>query len=344
MIRKPQHCEFGRLPEIATLRKLKRMTKLSNGLLLVAVGLSLLGCDRSEKKRIGVVPKAISHTFWQTVHAGAVAAGRDAGVEIEWKGPPSETDFSRQIEIVDAMINSQIDGIVLAPTEATSLIGVVDRAQSQGIPVTIFDSGLASDNYLSFVATNNYEAGALAARTLAELIDNKGQIAIVKMVPGASSTMQREEGFEDTIAKEFPNIVIVDFKYCRSDTAQALAVTENMLTAHPDLVGLFASGEPATIGAAKGLRSRERYNQVQLVAFDFTDALEADIRDGVISAAIVQEPFQIGYRAVMTIVAALNGETPDKRIDTATRIVRAANIDSPEIGSLLRPNLAEYLN
>ena len=320
------------------------MKKIFNLPLAVALCLLLAGCGRSGKKRIGVVPKAISHTFWQTVHAGAVAAGREAGVEIEWKGPPAETDFSRQIEIVDAMINSRIDGIVLAPTEATSMIGVVDRAQRDGIPVTIFDSGLASDNYLSFVATNNYEAGALAARTLAELIAGKGRIAIVKMVPGASSTMQREEGFEDTIAEEFPNIEIVDFKYCRSDPAQALAVTENMLTAHPDLNGLFASGEPATIGAAKGLRSRNRHDRVRLVAFDFTAALEADIRDGVIRATIVQEPFQIGYRAVMTVAAALNGETPDKRIDTDIRVVTAANIDSPEIAALLRPNLAEYLD
>ncbi len=320
------------------------MKKIFHLLLAAAVCLVICGCGRSDKRQIGVVPKAISHAFWQTVHAGAVAAGREAGVEIEWKGPPAETDFSRQIEIVDAMINSRIDGIVLAPTEATSMIGVVDRAQNEGIPVTIFDSGLNSENYLSFVATNNYEAGALAARTLAELIAGKGQVAIVKMVPGASSTMRREQGFEDTIAKEFPDIEIVDFKYCRSDPAQALAVTENMLTAHPDLDGLFASGEPATVGAAKGLRSRNRYDRVRFVAFDFIDALEADIRDGVIRATIVQEPFQIGYRAVMTIVDALNGETPDKRIDTAARVVTGANLDSPEIAALLRPNLDEYLD
>ncbi len=320
------------------------MKKIFNLLLATVLCLIFSGCGRSDKKRVGVVPKAISHAFWQTVHAGAVAAGREAGVAIEWKGPPAETDFSRQIEIVDAMINSRIDGIVLAPTEATSMIGVVDRAQSNGIPVTIFDSGLASDNYISFVSTNNYEAGVLAARTLAALIDGKGRIAIVKMVPGASSTMQREDGFEDTIAREFPNIEIVDFKYCRSDPAQALVVTENMLTAHPGINGLFASGEPATVGAAKALRSRNRHEQVHFVAFDFTAALESDIRDGVIRATIVQEPFQIGYRAVMTIVAALNGETPDKRIDTDTRVVTAANIDSPEIVALLHPNLAEYLN
>ena len=120
---------------------------------LVVVSLSLLlasGCRRSDKTRIGVVPKAVAHVFWQSVHAGAVAAGREADVDIDWIGPPKETDFSRQIEIVDAMINSRVDGIVLAPTEATALVNVVERAGKTGIPVAIFDSGINTEQYVSF--------------------------------------------------------------------------------------------------------------------------------------------------------------------------------------------------
>ena len=144
---------------------------------LVFLSLTLLlaaGCRRSEKKRIGVVPKAVAHVFWQSVHAGAVAAGREADVDIDWIGPPQETDFSRQIEIVDAMINSRVDALVLAPTEATALVNVVERAGKAGIPVAIFDSGINTEEYVSFVSTNNYQAGVLAAKKLAELLDNKG--------------------------------------------------------------------------------------------------------------------------------------------------------------------------
>ncbi len=308
--------------------------------LLVLIGAS---CNRSSKKRIGVVPKAVSHVFWQSVHAGAVAAGQELDVEIEWSGPAAETDFARQIAIVESMINGRIDGIVLAPTEATSMVTVVERAAQAGIPVSIFDTGINTDEYVSFVSTNNHAAGALAARELAGLLEGQGTVAIVKGVPGSSSTMERERGFEETIAAEFPGIRIVAEQYGMSDVAKALAVTENMLTAHPGLDGLFASGEPATVGTAQGIKSRELVGKVRYVGFDSSESLEADLRAGVIDSLIVQDPFKIGYEAVKTVVAKLNGETPDKRIESPATIVTGENLDRPQIDQLLHPDLSQYL-
>jgi ribose transport system substrate-binding protein len=309
----------------------------------LAILMASSGCNRSETVRIGVVPKAVAHEFWIAVQAGAREAGVEAGVTIEWQGPAAETAFSRQIEIVEAMINSRVDGLVLAPTEATALVGAVERAAREGIPVTIFDSGINTDNYVSFVASNNYEAGVTAARTLADLLGGRGEVVVVKNVAGSSSTMQREAGFEETLAKDYPGIEIVDFKYCQSDRAVALTVTENMLTAHPDLDGMFASAEPGTVGAAKALRNRGLTEQVQLVGFDWTYTLERDFREGVVRALVVQDPFEIGRRAVQTVLAALRGETPPKRIDTDTHVVTLENIDTPEIEAVLRIDLGNYL-
>ena len=314
---------------------------------MLLIGLATLavsaGCNRSDTVRIGVVPKAVAHEFWGAVHAGADEAARDAGVAIEWQGPSAETEFSRQIEIVEAMINSRVDGLVLAPTEATALVGVVERAAREGIPVTIFDSGINTDNYVSFVASNNHKAGETAAHTLANLLGGRGKIAVVKNVPGSASTMAREAGFEETLARDYPGIEIVDFKYCQSDRSLALQVSENMLTAHPNLDGMFASAEPATVGAAKALRNREMEEQVRLVGFDWTYTLERDFREGVVRALVVQDPFQIGRRAVQTVLAALRGETPPKRIDTDTHVVTLKNIDQPEIVAVLRIDLGGYL-
>ena len=313
-------------------------------LLALLLGLSLLAsCNRSTKKRIGVVPKAVAHVFWQSVHAGAVAAGREADVEIEWKGPPTETDFSRQIEIVDSMINARLDGIVLAPTEATSLVSVVERAAREGIPVAIFDSGLNTDQYVSYVSTNNYEAGVLAAKALGEITGGQGTVAMVKMVPNSNSTMERERGFEETIAKEFPGITKVAEQYCNSDRAKALAVTENMLTANPDLTAVFASAEPATVGAAQAFKARGVAGKIKLVGFDSSDSIEKDLRDGVIDALVVQDPFNIGYTAVKNVIAAMNGQTPEKRVDSPAAVVTRDNVDTPEIDKLLHPDLSQYL-
>ena len=312
--------------------------------LVILTGVLFAACNRSDRTRIGVVPKAVAHVFWQSVHAGAVAAGREADVDIEWKGPPQETDFSRQIEIVDSMINARVDGIVIAPTEATALVAVVERAAREGIPLTIFDSGINTEDYVSFVATNNYEAGGLAARKLAEILGSQGKIAVVKMIPGSASTTQRERGFEDTLSKEFPDIQIVAEQYCMSDRAKALAVAENMLTAHPDLDGMFASAEPATVGAAQALKSRGQEGKIKFVGFDFSDSIEKDLKAGVVDALVVQDPFKIGYEAVKTVLAKLNGQTPEKRIDSPATVVTVEDLSRPEIDALLHSNLDEYLD
>jgi ribose transport system substrate-binding protein len=129
-----------------------------------------------------------------------------------------------------------------------------------------------------------------------------------------------------------------------SDRAKALSVSENMLTAHPDVDGLFASAEPASIGAAQAVKSRGLSERVQMVGFDSSESLEKDLRDGVIDALVVQDPFNIGYQAVKTVIAALNGETPQKRIDSPAALVTRDNIDTPEVDALLHPDLAPYLN
>jgi ribose transport system substrate-binding protein len=310
----------------------------------LAAGLPMLAaCQRSDKRVIGVAPKGTSSVFWQSVQAGALAAGREFDVEIQWNGPPEETEFARQIQIVDSMINAQVDGIVLSPSESRALVGVVERAMSLGIPVTIFDSAIESDNYISYVATNNLEAGKMAAARVAELLSGSGQVAMVKHVPGSRSTGDREQGFEQALNEQYPGLKIVAQQFCISDRARALRVAEDMLTAHPGLNAMFCSSEAATIGAARAVRSRDAANRVKLFGFDSSPSQIQDLKDGIINSLVVQDPFQIGYLGVKTIVQKLDGETPLKQIDSPARIVTAADLEKPEIQKLLNPELEQYL-
>src|SRR5713101_5657994 len=169
----------------------------------------LTSCHGSKKKVIPVVPQGTSHLFWQPVQAGAIAAGRDLGVEVLWNGPSQETEYSRQIQIVDSMVARGVDGLAVAANDRTALSQPIERAAKAGIPVTVFDSGVDTNDYLTFVTTNNYEGGQMGARKLAELVRGKGKVAMLMNAPGSASTMEREKGFEDVIAKEFPNIQIV---------------------------------------------------------------------------------------------------------------------------------------
>src|SRR5947209_1050027 len=138
-------------------------------LTLLAAILVSPGCRRSEQRVIGVVPKGASHISWQTVHAGAIKAAGEFGYRVDWNAPPLEVDASRQIEIVDSMINRRVAGIVLAPVDKQALVAVVERASRNGIPVAIFDSAIDTDKIVSYIATDNLEAGRMAARRKREV-------------------------------------------------------------------------------------------------------------------------------------------------------------------------------
>lgn len=299
------------------------------------------GCNRNQKKVIGVVPKGRAHVFWQSVHAGAAKAAQESGVEIEWNGPASETDMTGQIQIVEAMINKHVDAIALAPIDRKALVNVVERAGKAGIPVIIFDSGIDTEQFVSQVATDNYHAGEVAAQRMGELLKGKGIVAIVATQAGAASTMAREQGFEDWIRKNSTGIRIVDKRYGDAEVAKSLRVAENMLTAHPEIEALFASNESSTIGAAQALKGRS--SKVKLVGFDAGPTLEADLRGGVIDSLVVQHPFRMGYDSVLTAVRHFKGEKAEKIQNLAPRLVTRDNINNPDVQEQLNPDLKKYI-
>ena len=315
-----------------------------------ALGVSLLlvlplaaSCRRKDSLVIAVVPKSQALIFWQTVHAGAVAAGREYGVEIRWNGPASEIDFTRQINIVDDFVNQHVNGIVLAPTNGDSLVPIVERAAQENIPVTIFDSGINTDRYLSYVSTDNYKGGVLAAERLGAVLPTGGEIAMIGTIPGSVSTTERENGFRDTVGRKFPELKIVAFQYGMADRAKSLAVAEDILTAHPDLVGIFCSNESGTVGAVQGAKSKGVIGRVKIVGFDTSPPLIEDLRAGNIDSLVLQNPFRMGYLSVRTIIDRLHGKIPQKRIDTGATVVNAANINEPAIQELVNPPIDEYL-
>ncbi len=311
---------------------------------LILAAMALLGsCRGHRKKQVAVIPKGATHIFWLTVQAGSMAAGEEFGLEILWNAPATETDYSRQIQIVDSMVARHVDGIVVAASDRKALVGAVERATNAGIPVTVFDSGLDSTNYMSYVATDNVEAGRMAARTLARLLDGKGKAAVVMHVPGSISTTDREKGFDEVIAKDFPGIQVVQRQFGMSDRAKAMAVAENILTAHPDLNGIFCSTEPSCTGTALALKARSLQGKVKLVAFDSNEGMIEDLRAGVIDAMVVQDPFKMGYEAVKTIHQKLSGQTPAKRMDLQAVVVTKPDLDKPEIKQLLEPDVKKYL-
>ncbi|MFN7922061.1 MAG: substrate-binding domain-containing protein [Bryobacteraceae bacterium] len=314
------------------------------GVLVAAALVALtVSCQRQAKeKTIGVVPKGANHIFWKTVHAGAVKAAREGGFAVEWNAPTLEIDSSRQIEIVESMVNRKLAGIVLAPVDRKALVSIVERAGREGVPVSIFDSAIDTEKRISYVATNNEEGGRMAARRLGEKIGGKGKVAVIGFMPGSASTMERESGFEDEMKKKFPSVELLGVRFGMADRAKSMAETENILTAHPDLAGVFADNESSSAGAVQALKGRNA-RKVTMVAFDASDHLVRDCEEGWIDSIVVQDPFKMGYESARALVRHLAGEKVEPLIDSGVRLLTRDDMGKAEVRAFLFPKLEEYI-
>ncbi|HEK85907.1 MAG TPA: sugar ABC transporter substrate-binding protein [Candidatus Aminicenantes bacterium] len=321
------------------------------------VFLALIGCrsDRSSKAskgtgglkktyQIAVIPKGTTHEYWKAVEAGAIQAAQELGVEIFWKGPQKEDDRSQQIQVLEDFISRQVDGIVLAPLDDRALVRPVDEARAEGIPVVIIDSNLQGENYLSFIATDNYKGGVMAARRLAEVMGGKGKIFLIRYLEGSASTTFREQGFLDTVTKEYPGLeLLVKDQYAGTTTESAYQLTENLLSRYPQVEGIFAPNESSTFGALRALQEAGLAGKIKFVGFDSSAKLIQALKDKELDGLVLQDPVKMGYLGVKTLVDYLQGKPVEKRIDTGVTLATPENMNQPEIKSLLEPDISKYV-
>jgi len=316
-------------------------------LIIVALASVSMAAD---KTTIAVIPKGTTHEFWKSVHAGAVKASRELGVEIIWKGPLKEDDRDSQISTVEDFISRGVSGIVLAPLDDTALRAPVASAKGAGIPVVIFDSGLKSEDYVSFVATDNFKGGQMAGEYLAKLLNNKGKVVMLRYAEGSASTHLREEGFLDAI-KQHPEIQVVSSnQYGGATTESAFQASENMLAplkssdqSSLTIDGIFCCNESTTFGMLRALQNGKLAGKVKFVGFDSSAKLVQALSAGEIDGLILQNPFNMGYLAVKTIVQKINGKDVPKRIDTGATLVTKENMGEENVKQLLTPDLKQWL-
>src|SRR2546427_6332905 len=329
-------------------------------LLPLFVFLGLAGCGRqseggsatSDEKSytIAVIPKGTTHEFWKSIHAGAVKAqqefnGKGVKVEVIWKGPLREDDRDQQIQVVENFTSKRVSGIVLAPLDSQALVSPVASAVQAGIPVVIIDSGLKSDQYVSFVATDNYKGGQLAGEHLAKLLGGKGNVILLRYAVGSASTEAREAGFLDVL-KKFPDLKLISSdQYAGATRETAYQASQNLLNRFGNEVeGIFCPNEPATIAMTKALRDIGKAGgKVKMIGFDAGSQSVLDMKKGDVQGLVVQNPVLMGYLGVKTMVKHLQGEKVENRLDTGVVLVTPENMEQPEIREWLHPPLDKYL-
>lgn len=295
-----------------------------------------------QRYTVAVIPKGTTHEFWKSVHAGALQAKKELGnVDIVWQGPVREDDRAQQIQVVENMVNRGVHAIVLAPLDRTALVTPVQHAADKKLPVVIIDSELDSPVITSYIATDNFNGGAIAARQMGKLLGGKGNVVVLRYAVGSASTEAREEGFLKTIEKEFPEIKVISAnQHAGATRNEAIAAAENLAGKFGEQIdGWFAPNESVTFGSMVAIGSKG-LAKVKLIGFDAGEAITPAVRDGKVAAIVVQDPVRMGYLGVKTAIAALKGEPVEKRISTGENLVTKDNMEEPRIKALLAPDLA----
>ena len=330
------------------------MKKLAVFFFIALIFLLSLSCGRpqSSTKRysIAVIPKGTTNEFWKSIHAGAVKAAREytqqgTEVDLTWKGPLREDDREQQIQVVEGFISQGISGIVLAPLDSRALVRPVEEATRARIPTVIIDSDLESNSITSFVATDNLKGGRLAADHLAQLLGGKGKVLLLRYQEGSASTTDREEGFLQQLRSAHSGIeVISSDQYAGATRDTAKRASENLLNRYGnDIQGIFCVNESSTAGMLLALQDINRAGKVAFIGFDASEPFIEAIRNKQLQGIVLQNPFNMGYLGVKTMVDHLQGKQVEKRIDTGVTLITPENLDDPQSQELLHPPLDQYL-
>lgn len=325
----------------------RKFSALPMLLLTASILVSAAQADEAKKPArptVAVIPKGTTHEFWKTVHAGAMKAGQEEGADIVWQGPAKEDDRKGQIEVVQNFTSRGIDAMVLAPLDETALARPVEAAAKRGMAVVIIDSDLKSKAFSSFVATDNYAAGRLAAKHMAEILAPGGKVLVMRYLEGSASNSNRENGFLDGLKELAPKVEVVSSNQYAGVTAEsALKTAQNLLNKFADVQGIFTPNAPTTFGMLRALQIAGRAGKARLIGFDATEPLLTALKSGEVAGLVVQDPFRMGYLGVKTALAAKRGEKVAPRVDTGARLIVAGDLEDKVVQELLHPDLKKWL-
>jgi ribose transport system substrate-binding protein len=295
-------------------------------------------------KKVDVIIKASDSSFWQTMLAGARKAGGDYGLKVGLFGPTSETDVNQQVQLVENSISRGADAIVLAPNSSNALNSAIKRARDSGIKVIVADTSVTTDNE-GFIGTDNEKAGEQAGARLCDLVKaqskDSGEVLIESSVAGIQTLKDRDAGFKRGLAAGCPNVKVGSTRYNNNDLNTAASQVNDVLTAKPDLVGIFADNNTSGTGAARAIKDNNASDRIPVVAFDTDPQENAALKDGSIDALVVQNPYFFGYQGVVQAGMAAVGSQPPPNLDPGAVVADLKNMNSATVKPLLNPPTAK---
>jgi len=296
--------------------------------------LAMMGC-RSGPPVVAVIPRTTGMSLWEPERAGADAAANAHGMKIYWNAPTREDDVQGQIALVEKIIDEKYAGLVLAPDQSLALMTPVRRAVSKGIPTVVIGSALPLNpgGRLSYIVSDDEQAGQMAAARVGAILNGNGTVAIIGINPDIAGVLERVRSFEATMAAQFPQIHIVEKRMGSFNVPYEQQITEEVLMGHSDLGAVLAVTADATRGAYSALSELHRTGSVKLVGCD--QDLLAPLVSGEMDSVIAEDTYEMGHRAVEWIALERQGKTAPAFQKVAPRLVTKENLNSPDIRRIL---------
>jgi ribose transport system substrate-binding protein len=295
------------------------------------------------KPTIPIIVKDTTSNYWQIVLAGARKAGKDLNVNVPELGAQSESDINGQISILENAVSEKPVAVVISPTQKAALGKPIDEAAKK-VKIIGIDSAADSNAFTSFLTTDNVQGGRIAADGLADAIKAKygkaeGDVALITSIPGVGSLDQRAKGFKEEIATKYPGLKLVADKVADGQATTGLNIMTDLITANPDLRGVFASNLIMAQGAGQAIAENKVSDKIMLIGFDSDDKTVKFLADGNIKALVVQDPYRMGYDGIKTALAASKGEKVEEKVDTGANLITKENMNSPRSQELLNPKI-----
>ncbi|WP_026575819.1 sugar ABC transporter substrate-binding protein [Bacillus sp. UNC438CL73TsuS30] len=274
------------------------------------------------KPKVGVVFKALNDEYWKIMQAGAEAAGKKYGVDVEVAGPADETQVIQQVSMIEDDITKKVSALAVAPSQPATVLPAFQKAKQANIPLVLIDSDASFPDKVSFVGTGNFEAGKQAGKFIASKLQKGDKVAIIRGSLGDNTHDERTNGAEEALKAAGINIASV--QPADSDRNKALSVMENILQTQPDIKAVYGTSDEMALGALRALKSE--HSKAFVVGFNGSSNALDSIKAGDMTASIAQDPYKIGYLGVEAAVKAMKKEAVDKRIDSGTKVITKDNV------------------
>jgi ribose transport system substrate-binding protein len=291
----------------------------------------------NQDKSIIVVLKSLNvrSDFWQTVSAGAQAAAKEMGLDIDVQGPLQDTDVDAQIRVLEEAIEQKPQAIVVAPFTDQRMPAVIDRIREAGIRLVVIDTPLELNPQTAIVSNNHVEAGRLAGETAVQITEGNPSVAIISDDASSAISVERLEGLRLTL-QSYENSIYGTY-YADNSEDRAYGIAQKLLVEDNPFNTFITLNESSTIGVARALKEQLQAGKIKLIGFDNSNYEIQLLEEGVLNAAIVQKPFNMGYLGVKKALQLIEGIHTEHITYIESNVINQDNMYLPENQKLLFP-------